>query len=485
MNHSVRLFGLLKVFSLCAALTLAGCTGSSIHVTSVVLNTTELDLRVGESEHLIAKVIPSKATNKGLIWATSHSGIAVVDDGVVTGIKEGEATISVVTDDGAKTATCKVNVISGSGEEGNEGNGDEDEDDTRPYVDLSSEGAANCYIVKESGRFKFRATKGNSLKSIGAVASTEVLWESFGTAEAPSAGDLIKRTSYSDQYVRFTVADTFKEGNAVIAAKDSDGTILWSWHIWLVEDEIKSSTYVNNAGVLMDRDLGATSATPGANSSIGLLYQWGRKDPFLGTAEPDLDDGVSDPAASTIDWPEYVISDSTCGTVEYATEHPTTFIVYGDQTYIKEEDNVELFTYDWLYIGNNTDYNLWNSDKTIYDPCPAGWKVAELSVWEDIGLPLDLSEEHDLFDESLGGMILGSDYCSPDAWYPASGYMYWDEDYCPEPIIEEAGTTGACWSSTRDGKWDDAYGLFFWAREMMSGSWDNYSANSIRCQKIQ
>ena len=74
--------------------------------------------------------------------------------------------------------------------------------------------------------------------------------------------DLISGCCYEDGYIAFKTADTFKEGNAVIAAKDADGKILWSWHIWLT-DQPEEHVYNNNAGTMMDRNLGATSATPG------------------------------------------------------------------------------------------------------------------------------------------------------------------------------------------------------------------------------
>ena len=53
----------------------------------------------------------------------------------------------------------------------------------------------------------------------------------------------------------------------------------------MVSDEIGSSTYVNSNIVLMDRNIGALSATLGDPLSMGLLYQWGRKDPFLTACE--------------------------------------------------------------------------------------------------------------------------------------------------------------------------------------------------------
>lgn len=98
--------------------------------------------------------------------------------------------------------------------------------------------AANCYVIYASGSYKFPTVKGNGTKSIGEVSYAEILWESLGTSEIPSIGDLIKTATYSDGYITFETSDTFKEGNAVIAAKDEEGTVLWSWHIWLVEDPI-------------------------------------------------------------------------------------------------------------------------------------------------------------------------------------------------------------------------------------------------------
>jgi hypothetical protein len=142
------------------------------------------------------------------------------------------------------------------------------------YLSLSSSGTANSYIVSGQGAYMFETVKGNSRTSVGNVISAEVLWESFGTDIQPQVGDLIKYVSYNDGYIAFHTSDVFKEGNAVIAAKDASGTILWSWHIWLT-DEPQGQVYYNNAGTMMDRNLGATSATPGDVGALGLLYQWG------------------------------------------------------------------------------------------------------------------------------------------------------------------------------------------------------------------
>ena len=155
--------------------------------------------------------------------------------------------------------------------------------DVSSAIDLSLAASANCYIISEAGLYKFKTVKGNSTTSVGSVASASILWETFGTDTAPEPSDLISGVCYKDGYIAFKTADTFKEGNAVIAAKDASGNILWSWHIWLT-DQPQAQVYNNDAGTMMDRNLGATSATPGDVGALGLLYQWGRKDPFLGSS---------------------------------------------------------------------------------------------------------------------------------------------------------------------------------------------------------
>ena len=82
-----------------------------IKVTGVTLNKTELTLAAGGSETLTATVAPADATNKKVTWKSSDAAVATVDaNGKVTGVKAGEATITVTTEDGGKTASCRVTV---------------------------------------------------------------------------------------------------------------------------------------------------------------------------------------------------------------------------------------------------------------------------------------------------------------------------------------------------------------------------------------
>ncbi len=276
--------------------------------------------------------------------------------------------------------------------------------------DLSIDKTANCYIVSKSGLYKVRAVKGNSNTSVTGDYA-EVLWESFGTSVVPSVGDLVQYVSYKDGYIGFKIHDDFKEGNAVIAAKDADGNILWSWHIWFT-DQPQGQTYYNNAGTMMDRNLGATSATPGDVGALGLLYQWGRKDPFLGSSSISS----SSLAMSTITWPSTVKSNSSNGTIEYATAHPTTFITYNS------------INDDWYYTGSSsTDNTRWTtSDKTksIYDPCPAGWRVPDgdsNGVWSKALGSSSYSFDYTYNSTNEGMNFSGMFGSASTIWYPASG----------------------------------------------------------------
>ncbi len=86
-------------------------TVNTVPVTGVSLGKTEANLLVGKTLTLIPTIAPENATNKSCTWSSDHPEFATVEDGVVTGVAEGTATIRVTTDDGSFTATCNVTVI--------------------------------------------------------------------------------------------------------------------------------------------------------------------------------------------------------------------------------------------------------------------------------------------------------------------------------------------------------------------------------------
>ena len=80
-----------------------------VAVTSVTLNKTELTLTEGDSETLAATVKPDDATDRTVTWSTSDATVAAVDNnGKITAVKEGSATITAMA--GEESATCAVSI---------------------------------------------------------------------------------------------------------------------------------------------------------------------------------------------------------------------------------------------------------------------------------------------------------------------------------------------------------------------------------------
>ena len=81
-----------------------------VAVSGVSLDSDTLSLGVGASATLVATVSPANATNKNVAWSSDDTGVATVADGLVTGVAEGSARITVTTEDGGFTAHCDVTV---------------------------------------------------------------------------------------------------------------------------------------------------------------------------------------------------------------------------------------------------------------------------------------------------------------------------------------------------------------------------------------
>ena len=239
-----------------------------------------------------------------------------------------------------------------------------------PATDLGAYGTANCYIITEPGDYKMLAREGNSKTAVDAAYSG-LLWETVGSATAPAAGSLIERCVQSDGYIYFTVPSGASDGNALVAAYNSSDEITWSWHLWLLSGGVADQTYDEDSGFsgaeMMDRNLGALTADL-KYTAFGLMYQFGRKDPFMG---PSSASSSSTALAVTAGTAVTTVSKTgETGTVAYATAHPTEMIV-GDS--------------DWLC---EADLSLWSaSSKTAYDPCPPGYHIPYQNAMSGFGTP--------------------------------------------------------------------------------------------------
>lgn len=326
-------------------------------------------------------------------------------------------------------------------------------------IDLSANGAqSNSYIISQpNAKYRFNAcVKGNSTETIP-TAKIDVLWcDEVTNIRYLSLDD----DGYASFFVSYDTDDNGKEltispkGNTILAAYDSAGTILWSWHLWLTGgDDPRDGFTLSNGTTIMGYNLGAL-ANPNAStdtytiwSGYGLYYQWGRKDPFLRPEYYDCANNIDETIYNSDEDYLYVkVKESTAkvGTVEYAVKNPLTFI----SSTAENQGN-------WLYQNNRDD--LWSATgkKSMYDPCPYGWRVPAKDAFDvldiaaaDDAMPLDQAKKQ--YGWYLADKATGEKY-----FFPASGYRsyydgiisninYRDEyPYTPMPWVGYYWTAGA------------------------------------------
>ena len=304
--------------------------------------------------------------------------------------------------------------------------------DAASYVDLSYrdtsgnvedlQETANCYVIKEAGKYCFPivygcAIKGNTLND-GAYTQVEGTYtkpfynylnnqitspyiETDTGIDAESVEVIsIDNTGYTItdaylvrrnicKYVYFEVGEVpALGGNAIIAVKDGDGQIMWSWHIWAYPGEIYAIDYTNSNNVVygwMNVDLGWVKAADGSTYGDCPYYQWGRKDPLMRNYGVNqilggVNINVSDIATS----------------VASSIQNPQTFYKHT----INGTDASTSVNYNWWYDNGTAVnfYNYWDAStstagisdnsvyKTVYDPCPRGWHVPNGNSFKGVTL---------------------------------------------------------------------------------------------------
>ena len=257
--------------------------------------------------------------------------------------------------------------------------------------DFREEGAANCYIASHKGKYRFAAVRGDG-SPIDNIKTVSVIWRYNNTVAGPDDGTIIEELSYKDGVIDFKTDDVL--GSALIGALDDSGTILWSWHIWRTDGVPADVNYPD--GILMDRYLGALSNTPGDIKSVGLMYQYGRKDPFPGR----------------------VVNGNTIGT-------------FNGLAYSEQGGPVDIETAvqnpNVRYYG--TDSNFWTTaeareganwdgeTKSVQDPCPKGYRVPANNIFGSTA-KADIQK---LF--TWNSSLAGFDFMNGAAWYPATGQL--------------------------------------------------------------
>ena len=255
------------------------------------------------------------------------------------------------------------------------------------------EEVANCYVAcKPKTRYMFDPMCGGGDGSVElATAEVKLVWQ--------TAKNLVKYLDMRDVtgdgkveamfYVSSETDDKGNEldsvvaGNAVIGAYDADGKLIWTWHIWVTNnDPMAAENVVAINGVeMMNHNLGADTNSEGAadkdaiGGSYGVYYQWGRKEPLPGPQSWNFSlnyDALLYAYNELFELTLGYVESSEGGSLEWANENPLN-VVKGSP----END------YDWL--NNGHDDALWSAaSKSVNDPCPAGWRLPDIALFENL-----------------------------------------------------------------------------------------------------
>lgn len=270
--------------------------------------------------------------------------------------------------------------------------------------------------------------------------------------------DLITGVKHEKGIIRITPNSTATSGNALVAAYDKNGQILWSWHVWVTE---YAEVILNgiNSGIgkqhqyggytWMDRNLGAYSARVGQISTYGQFYQWGRKDPFVNMSQD-----------TTMINPMTIADKGALLNIDQSVINPTEFFT------------VQSTTNAWY--GGPVIPDLWQTaEKTIYDPCPYGWMVPAISGWSNFVLGQNFSSDA----INNGFNYSGNTSEATPVWFGRSG---WLNTNGTESI---KGNNALMWSSSIRGTM--AFSFYYSFDNLMNNA-QPYSfsmGGSIRCVK--
>lgn len=322
-------------------------------------------------------------------------------------------------------------------------------------IDLNTQGYANCYIVSTPGNYSFDATIiGNGEEGLLGLPISTTQFHTSNVSIAPVSAQLVWQTSpslitgvaLSGGKVSFTKGNATK-GNALIAVKNAGGSILWSWHIWCTDVGVPQ-TYINADGYsfnVMDRNLGAKSGFTGEpaagvlDESIGLHYEFGRKDPFIGMSTMDLaaEFATLYTASGTVyAVPSAVLTSAVTGQINYTIANPTQYVfstATGSRDWFTGNAGLNGIANRGFYLWGNP-YGFWygteggsspttprSPKKLIYDPCPPGWMVAPRNTFTGI----TTSNSTNVNAKGRVVYYQSVNKAGNSTWYPYSGlYTY-------------------------------------------------------------
>lgn len=352
------------------------------------------------------------------------------------------------------------------------------------YGNPIAQTTANCYVVNKPGKYRFPCVYGNM------ITNGQVNFEAATNNGGANSHDFVNAFGYEISYVdiaadilpnkdgsvyleqaQLSIADTdnvfdnitliqgsFSEtaqvsyavefnilsipetgANGVISIKGNEGTIVWSWHIWVWPYDLTPVEITNDTGVtynILPVNLATKLDTADSiNKTTGWknwFYQFGRPTPMLcPEAYNSTNDHASFGALS------FAIA-SVASNIQMGIKNPATYY----------QRHTSLYNYNWFQTNSDSTYNLWdaactttgrsdnNVVKTIYDPCPVGFKIPNGNTFTYFNLNTD-----------IGGFANGWKFkCHSNdtvgVFFPASG-----DRKSSDGLLANVGSTSYLWLS--------------------------------------
>ena len=350
-----------------------------------------------------------------------------------------------------------------------------------------AQNASNCHIVKPGSTLTINAVKGNSPEKL-TFDNAILLWQDTQSLVSNVAGN-------GKDNVVVVKLNSGKSGNAVVAARNGE-TIVWSWLVWVTDYDPMADPFVwtdsktGKTYTWMDRNLGAMSAEKYSVDALGLLYQWGRKDPFINsngvesnTPKPIYDINNVQVYDEVKERPVY--GDHKTTNLTLAIQTPMTFYTAPSSAWP---------VVDWL----TDDAALQNDDlwggksgiKTVYDPCPEGWAMP--ASGEPWGFRKEYEKEGKLTDSGKYNpnkpwyIEYEDKYCIGFRYKTESGKEYWfpfsGQKDCDKGTISRVG--GGANYNTRDVQSNTVMiESFAWGNPASEFNLNRPYGSSVRCMK--
>ena len=316
-------------------------------------------------------------------------------------------------------------------------------------VDLSSTHANSFVLTKPLNGYRISASRPDG-SAVEGIDNVELVWL--------STRYVIRYPEYRNGKITFSTHsdddDELVEGNALLAAKDADGNILWCWHLWAVKEDPAENPVRLNGHTFMGYNLGAFGNAGGGDggdddsilASYGLYYQWGRPTPFprpryyncAGAANESLYTEEVTSVAMKVEE-----DDTENSTMAAAIANPLVFVTGLDEP----------------WGGGSPSWS--DERKSNFDPCPAGWRVPSGNVFEGLRIvAAELEGELSELDRAYGWRLTdGGD----EAFFFAGGRRSYLDGSVVNMNTQETPKPweGFYWTTTLDASRSTAQCMFF------------------------